>query len=134
MKISVKVESPHMKLAGASNVISKALKGTIEASLLVIKESVLPYPPPPITSTYIRTGTLGRSLGSKGVTGGGKRYSAEFGTELNYAPYVIGMAQAWMHKGRWWRLEVEVFNRALPKIYELVETMANNLAKWLDRL
>lgn len=134
MKITVKVESPERKLAGASAVISKALKGTLEKSLQVIKESVLPYPPPPPTSKYIRTGTLGRSLGSKGVMGGGKMYSAEFGTELNYAPYVIGMAQAWMHKGRWWRLEVEVFNKAYPKIMELVEIMANNLARWMDRL
>src|SRR3990167_2236690 len=78
----------------------------VEASLLVLNESVPPYPDR--ESDYDRTGTLGRTLGSSegGGTAGqasiheirplGSGFEGRFGTNLGYAPYVIGDdEQAW---------------------------------------
>jgi len=123
-------------------------------SLNAVWEKVLPYPPRPESSTYIRTGTLGRSLGSSesgGQSGGRpgiyqvksqgtKAMFGEFGTNLEYAPYVIGdretvegeKGQTKTHrKNGWWTL-TEIGERAVPKIQQLFEGMARQLAQWLD--
>jgi hypothetical protein len=125
----------------------RATKTTMEASLLTVWESVPPYPEEPPDSSYTRTGTLGRTLGS-GETGGrqggqpdiyeinqGSSYiEGAFGTRLGYAPHVIGdpdTEQAWMHQGRWWTL-VEVLQRAATKIERLWDALGDELAAWLD--
>src|SRR5689334_23309717 len=82
--------------------LTKSVRVTMQAVLLAVWEAVPPYPPPPEGSTYDRTGTLGRTLGS-GFEGGqsgqpdvftikelGSAWEAHFGTNLDYAPYVIG--------------------------------------------
>lgn len=113
----------------------------LDDSLLAIWSSVPPYPAPPEESGYTRTGQLGRSLGSGegGGQEGGKPdvyevsgyESAEFGTNLEYAPFVIGDDQSWMHKGRWWIL-AEVAESAAGKIQEIFERMTTAAAAWLD--
>ena len=50
--------------------LKEGMEATMEASLLVLQENVPAYPSPPQDSTYRRTGTLGRTLGSS--VGGGK--------------------------------------------------------------
>ena len=99
---------------------------TMNASLDTLQESVPPYPPRPQESTYIRTGTLGRSLGASGakpdikkVTGTVKTIQGAFGTRINYAPYVISDdKQAYMHRGRWWTMQT-VADKARDKIERL---------------
>lgn len=120
-----------------------AMEIAMNAALLELWSAIPGYPSPPSGSTYRRTETLGRSIGST-VSGGkagqpqiyenrmeGRYRVGEFGTRLNYAPYVIGENQAWMHKGRWWTL-VEVAKGAVPKIQAIFDTMAEELARWLD--
>ena len=125
--------------------VNAALEATTEAAMLALWESVPPYPEPPANSSYRRTATLGRTLGS-GVSGGkagapdifevhelgGGSFEGHFGTNLDYAPYVIGESeQAWMHKGRWWTIKT-VAERAQEKIERLFNLLADKLAKYLD--
>src|SRR3990167_3587775 len=122
-----------------------AANRTMEAALLALQEKVPPYPPQPSGTRYVRTGTLGRSLGS-GMMGGnvgraqifqvrkiGQGFEGRFGTALEYAPYVIGeqgMQSGFMSQ-YWWQLS-SVPGRAFNKIKSLFEAMANSLAKFLD--
>lgn len=62
-----------------------------------IQGEMATYPAPPPTSTYVRTGTLGRAW-----TTTGSRLSYTVGNNTVYAPYVQDAdRQAWMHVGRW---------------------------------
>jgi hypothetical protein len=122
-----------------------AMSETLKASLIELQGSVLPYPPQNPDSDYVRTGTLGRTLGAS-MTGrpegkpdifevqkeGGKRWVGHFGTRLNYAEPVIGEKQARVHQGRWWTIRT-VAKRARPKIERRFRQMAEALARWLDR-
>jgi len=124
--------------------LEQELKRGMDASLLVLHEKVPPYPPPPADSTYRRTGTLGRSLGAS--LGGGKSgkpaiyetkkissgYEGRFGTNVEYAPYVIGEnTQARVHRGRWWTLK-KVAQDASKKIMQVWNGIAENLAQFLE--
>lgn len=127
------------KYRGASRKLGLAMRETMRNSLNVLHEKVPPYPPPPSDSTYRRTGTLGRSLGSRRgggraglpdiyrVTGSTKNIEGAFGTRLDYAPYVISDDdQAWMHKGRWWTMNT-VADRARSKIKKLWNDLINKI-------
>lgn len=121
-----------------------AAKTTMEAALLTLWENVPAYPAQPEDSRYDRTETLGRTLGS-GMQGGkasGKpdiftvKYGGDavgqFGTKLEYGPYVIGDEnQAWMHQGRWWQMK-DIAERSSEKIQRLFEIMADKLAAFLE--
>jgi len=133
--------------------LKKIAKIGMEASLNVLWENVPSYPAPPEDSTYRRTGTLGRTLGSSeaGGSGGSKPSIYEikqqgaggfvegrFGTNLDYATYVIGPAegakgerQAWMHKDRWWHLE-DIVPKSKEKINAIWNGIAKKLAAFLD--
>jgi hypothetical protein len=117
---------------------------TMDAAMLALHENVPPYPPPPGDSSYDRTGTLGRTLGSS--EGGGRSgtpdvyevremgstWEGHFGTNLDYAPHVIGDdTQAWMHQGRWWTIKT-VADKATDKINRMFGTLAEKLAKFLE--
>lgn len=114
------------------------IRKTLETSLLKIEENVPDYPPEPVDSSYTRTGTLGRTLSAGAadniheVTQTGDYSEASFGTRLGYAQYVIGdNEQAWMHKGRWWRL-VDVLEKIKDDIEHLFQVAAEEMAAWLD--
>lgn len=121
-----------------------AMSKTMEASLLYLWSQVPRYPAKPPMTKYVRTGTLGRTLGS-GMQGGiaegqpdiyevkeqGSVYTGSFGTRLEYAPYVIGERQArW--NSHWWTLP-EVAEKAKSGIEGKFRTMMETLARWLDR-
>ena len=116
------------KLARASEEMPQALTGLMTKSILYAQGQIPAYPPPPPTSTYVRTGTLGRvvtafpgvsggrSLGGGGGGGGGQPLTrvesigggvrGVIGGRLSYMPYVIDEdEQAYMHRGRWWTLQ-----------------------------
>jgi len=117
--------------------LAREMERTMKQSLVHVQGSVLPYPPPPPSSSYIRTGTLGRSIGLGGRAdiyevkriGGG--YEARLGTRLEYAPYVIGEQQAGVHSGRWWTMKT-VAGKARPGIERLFVAMSKRLARYLD--
>ena len=114
------------------------MAATLGASLDTLTESVPPYPPANPDSSYIRTGTLGRSLGAGGRPDiyeqkiGAKMAEATWGTRVEYAPYVIGeKEQAKAHNGRWYTI-LTIAGKARPKIERLFEIATEKLAKWLN--
>lgn len=126
--------------------LAQVMAVAMSASLNTFWENVPPYPPPPETSTYRRTGTLGRTLGSSeaGGTSGGqpeiyaiRRFGSghmegRFGTRLEYAEYVIGEGtQARMHSGRWWTMKT-IAEKAKEKINRIWQDVGNKLAAFLD--
>jgi hypothetical protein len=126
------------KLKKIPGALDRAMIHVMSLSLLELWAAVRPYPSKPARSKYVRTGTLGRSLGSSqaggrsgaqptvySIQGQGAKMKGRFGTDLSYAKYVIDpKRQAYMHKGRWWTME-HVKKGALPKIkkhwYDLVK-------------
>lgn len=124
--------------------LHKGMEAAMDATMLVLWENVPPYPPPPDNSSYRRTGTLGRTLGSSmsgGKSGGepdiyevrpiGSGFEGRFGTRLEYAPYVIGDdTQAWMHY-QWWTIST-VAIRATAKITKLWQLLGEKMARFLD--
>lgn len=129
----------------ASDKFQKAAKVTMQASLDVLTESVPPYPTRYYSTGYKRTGTLGKTLGSSrlgGAKGKPEVYkvkeelsgfvSGEWGTNLDYAPFVIGeKEQAWMHRGVWWTVKT-VARIAESKIRRLWEIFAEEIAEYLE--
>ena len=119
--------------------VRKSLRTTLEYALLVLQESVPSYPSPPAGSTYQRTGTLGCTLtiGDEDniyeIRDGGDYMAGEFGTNLEYAPFVIGdpESQQAAHMKHWWTLPVTVVNRALGKITGGFQALADELADFL---
>ncbi len=125
--------------------LEQAQKLTMDASLTTLWENVPPYPQPPAGSSYTRTGTHGRKLGSgyEGGTGGGKPsiftskkigsgFEGRFGTNNEYSQWVIGDdTQAQVHQGRWYKIG-DIAKKSEAKIIRLWETMAEKLAKFLD--
>lgn len=124
--------------------MAAAMKVTLEAAMLTLWENVPPYPAPPDGSSYVRTGTLGRTLGSS--DGGGKagsepevfevrkfggEWEGHFGTNLEYAPYVIGDETQAAQNSHWWTIS-KVAERAGEKIDRLFDSLANKLAAFLD--
>lgn len=127
------------KFSTAPKTLQREEKKAMVASLDVLQEKTPGYPPQRENqkTPYRRTGTLARSLGisqSGGKSGKPSIYTitanqsgveGRYGTNLSYAPYVIGPPdapkgerQAWMHKGWWWTIDF-VARRAKDKIVAL---------------
>ena len=125
-------------------VVEREMRKTMEASLLTFHENVPSYPSRP-PNKYVRTGTLGKSLGvsqAGGIIGksdiydirklGGSNYEGAFGSQLHYAQYVIGdSTQAYMHRGIWWTMKI-IRRRAVNKINRLFSDMMEDLAQFLE--
>ena len=124
-------------------VLDKVMQELTQAQLLTLHENVPPYPPKPQSSTYSRTGTLGRSLGSSigGGASGGQAdifqtikgagfYEARFGTLLFYAGPVIGNPQASFFAQYWWKFD-EIIGFAFQKILQITEDAAQKMANFL---
>lgn len=121
-----------------------AERATMEASLLTLWENVPPYPKISFDSSYTRTGTLGRTLGSS--MGGGKAgqpsiyevkklgagVEGRFGSDLSYAPYVISDNDQAAHMGYWWQMK-DIAAKSQAKINRLWVTLADKLARFLDK-
>lgn len=61
------------------------------------------YPAPPSASTYVRTLNLARGWAApqERVSFGGGGFSKSFSNTVDYAHWVQGEDQAWMHQERW---------------------------------
>jgi hypothetical protein len=126
---------------------SAAVTKTLQASLLILQGSAPKYPAKPAGSTYRRTGTLGRSLGTSmsgskmgkpdifKITKGGGFQEGRYGTRLGYAPHVVGdsATQQARRMKHWWTVPQTVLAKALPKINAAFEKLAVALASYLDR-
>lgn len=124
--------------------LTKSMALAISASLNIFWENVPPYPKQDPTAHYRRKGTLGRSLGSDqsgGASGspsvytiksiGAGNFEGAFGTNLDYAPFVIGEKQAGMHSSNWWNI-VYIAQKSADKIEMLWDNVASKLAAFLE--
>lgn len=112
-------------------------RATLKA-VTYVQGEVPDYPPPPPGSTYVRTGTLGRSVTSLAgrapgalsrVEATGGRAVGIIGTNIRYAQYVIDEErQAWMHEGRWWTLQ-DVVRGARAGIVSIYQGMVRRLMR-----
>jgi len=103
------------KLSG----VGDALIETTDKAVKYVHSQVPPYPPTRPGQRYVRTGTLGRSIGTE-VRSLGVSVVGTIGTSTVYAPWVISdKQQAWMYTGRWWTLQgvVRKARDGIVKIY-----------------
>jgi hypothetical protein len=122
-----------------------AVNLVMQAALLTLWESVPPYPAPPEGSTYERTGMLGKSLGSgegggkvgsspdifEVTAGAGGMFEGHFGTNIEYAEYVIGDDTQAAHMGYWWQMK-DVADRATDKIHRLFQDLGTQMANFIE--
>lgn len=126
--------------------LKSVLTATMDAAMLVLWESVPKYPPPPPNSTYIRKGAagLGGSLGSSegGGVGSshpsiyeikplGSGYEGHFGTNIEYAPDVIGDDTQLAQFGYWWQMK-DIAAAATDKINRLFADLGQQLKSFLE--
>ena len=107
----------------------KGLRTATMDAVLHVQETLPKYPPKPATSTYRRTGTLGRTITSlvgrhpdalSRVKALGSAVVGLVGTKLKYARFVIDADQQAGHMRHWWTLQgsFEGARREIVKIYE----------------
>ena len=116
----------------------KGLRIATLDAVLHVQGSVPEYPSRPATSTYRRTGTLGRVITAlqgrhpdalSRVEALGSAVVGFIGTKLKYARWVIDATrQAFMHKGRWWTLQ-EVLEGERQEIVKIYERMIRDIIK-----
>jgi len=149
MSFQVQVISPELpelvkKMEQYPDKLNQGMNTAMQATLLVMTESIPAYPPPPDTSDYRRTGTLGRTLGSSAAGGKGGQaeiysvqqigasFEGHFGTNLEYAPYVIGDADQARHMAHWWTLS-KVAADANEKITRVWQALADAMKKFIEK-
>lgn len=130
----------------APAVLDREINESMKTSLGILWENVPEYPPKKNPEqTYIRTGILGKSIGVDmngrklsqppsiyTVQREGKYQVGTFGTNLEYAPHVIGDGtQAQHHRGHWWTMKT-IAQRAVRKIEQEWQNMVRDLSEWLD--
>lgn len=137
--ITIKFTPPDLiqRMSRYPDRLKDEMEKTTRAALAHTQGSVPQYPPPPPGSSYVRTGTLGRSIGLGGradvyeVRPIGRGYEATLGTRLSYAPQVIGDGtQERPHRGRWWTVKT-IAEKARPGIERLYEAMARRMVAFL---
>ena len=95
------VERVRKKLRPLANLSREVLEPVVKDFAKVARRTLksTKYPPKRPVQRYRRTGRLGNSWATQ------KRGTALW-TVVNkqqYASFVVGNNQAWMHKGRWWK-------------------------------
>jgi hypothetical protein len=102
------------------------LKKTTDKATKYVWGEIPPYPSPSATSSYRRTGTLGRTMYSE-VRELGSEVVGIIGNNTTYAPWVISAErigdrgpQAGFHSGRWYTLQgvVQKAKNGVIQIYK----------------
>lgn len=89
-------------LSGFSSTINKHIRIALSKSLYMLQGMLQEYPPRPPTSTYIRTGTLGRRWMVKVEKASLVNIRGFLENPTEYGPYVQDQdRQANIHRGRW---------------------------------
>ena len=129
---------------GGRRELESAIDDGMEQALIVVNEEVPAYPSERPRQKYVRTGALGKSMGSS--MGGGKAgepdiyeinhqsgyVEGRLGSSLPYAEYVIGEGtQASVHTGRWWTNSV-LISKAYVKVHEAFKSAMERWIKWMN--
>ena len=116
--------------------VSVWAKPIMQKAVLYVHSQVPPYPAPPATSRYRRTGTLGRTITTEVKSLSGNDIAGSIGTKTVYAPDVISTErvgnrgpQKWMHKRTgWYTLQAVVWGQA-DKVRGIFEAGIRQLLK-----
>lgn len=126
------------RLNGYPDKLAKEMEYTLNQSLHHVVGSVPEYPVQ-LPTSYRRTGTLGRSVGIGSprpdifeVKRIGQGYEGVMGSNLSYAPYVIGSRtqSGVMRSKNWWTMRT-VAEKAKPGVERLFQKMTERLAAWI---
>ena len=145
--IEIRMNPPDLlqRMAKYPKQLDKEMGQTMDDAIKYVWVSVPAYPPKSPNSRYVRTGTLGRSLGSSGQGGrmgnpdikqtrriGQGKYEGRFGTRLHYAPKVIGAnTQLPLFKKLGWFTMKTIQDKATKGVVMLFEKMAQRMVKFL---
>lgn len=120
------------KLGRIGRDIRPELRRTTDRAVKYVHGTIPSYPAPPATSTYRRTGTLGRANTTE-VREIGNEIVGVIGNNTVYAPWVISKEeaagagpQAKVHQGRWYTLQ-QVVADAKAAVIGLYEQMVRDL-------
>lgn len=111
-------------------VVRREMKRGMMRAVLGEMERMPKYPPKSDSSSYRRTGLLGRSLTSligrapdagSTVEGEGDTIRGIVGTAVEYAPLVIGPVQTRTNRGNWWQLDSVVQSHTRQINAEFIE-------------
>ena len=115
-----------LRRLGKLGSIDKELIETTNKAIKYVHSTVPPYPPMRPRQRYVRTGTLGRSIGTE-VRTLGTSIVGSIGTKVVYAPTVISEDnQGSAFVGRWWTLQ-GVVRKARGGIIKIYEDMLKRL-------
>ena len=106
--------------------INDELVETTDKAIKYVHSTVPPYPPTRPGQRYVRTGTLGRSIGTE-VRSLGTSVVGVIGTAVVYAPTVISEdKQGSAFVGRWWTLQ-GVMRKARDGVMKIYADMLKRL-------
>ena len=101
--------------------IHSILRPPMQRSVMILQADLAKYPSPRPNSSYVWTGTLGRSWTPR-VRTEGDRLVGRVGTKVIYAPFVQSQQfQANSHRGRW-QTDVQVLERNRTRIMRQFES------------
>lgn len=110
--------------------LTREMEKTTRKAVHYVHGKVPPYSsiPKPPGSTYVRQGTLGKSINTDVKTMGGNVVGT-IGSALSYSPYVIDeKRQAGIHKGRWYTLQ-GVVKKAQAAVNRIFNDMVRRLTR-----
>ena len=101
--------------------IHDILRPPMQRSVMILQADLAKYPAKRPNSSYVWTGTLGRSWTPR-VRPEGDRLVGRVGTKVIYAPFVQSEKfQARIHRGRW-QTDVQVLERNRTRIMRQFES------------
>ena len=101
--------------------IHDILRPPMQRSVMILQADLAKYPAKRPNSSYVRTGTLGRSWTPR-VRTEGDRLVGRIGTKVIYAPFVQSQQfQADIHRDRW-QTDVQVLERNGTRIMRQFES------------
>ena len=133
--ITVQVKGDKQLLKKMLNraVIDGELLEAVDKAGVVVTKRLQTYPPARPSSTYDRTGTLGRKWQVRSFVKRPSSFVSEVTNPVSYAPYVQAAdSQAWMHAGRW-PTDRQVLKEQGRKIRGFFEAALRNIRRYLER-
>lgn len=138
MSIQIRVdgaERVQRKFENLSTMTKAEMRTAGRAMLDTLQANMPDYPPPPLGSDYVRTLNLFDALRS---TAGDHPMSLSTVKSMSdgvsvvvgvsgYGPLVVGTEQAWMHRGRWWKL-VQYVREMMPMVKN---TLDRKMSEWI---
>jgi hypothetical protein len=131
------VERARQALGNFPQVAGGRIRNAVERALLLLQGKAAVYPPAPSSSTYRRTGTLGRLWTSAARVvemGSGAFVSGRVGNATPYGPWVQDPdQQSAVHKAHGWKTTGQIVAEADGAIEQIIGTAGGEIVQDLAR-